>query len=89
MFWDALWWAPLSFIVASAYLENLRHLRSRTPDVLDFALRARTDQGSTVETLSRQRPVLLVFLRHAGCTFCREALADLAAQRRDVREPGR
>lgn len=42
---------------------------------------ARTSTGPTVAELSRQSPVLLVFLRHSGCTFCREALADLAAQR--------
>lgn len=85
---DAIWWAPLTFIVASVYLHRIRHLRGRTPDVLDIALRARTDRGFTVETLSRTRPVLLVFLRHAGCTFCREALADLALQRRDVEAAG-
>ncbi|MEM9721184.1 MAG: peroxiredoxin-like family protein [Bacteroidota bacterium] len=38
----------------------------------------KTHHGHTLETLSQQRPVLLVFLRHFGCTFCREALRDLA-----------
>lgn len=42
---------------------------------------ARTNAGPTVAELSHRSPVLLVFLRHSGCTFCREALADLAAQR--------
>jgi len=42
---------------------------------------AHTSAGSTVAELSRQSPVLLVFLRHTGCTFCREALSDLAKQR--------
>jgi hypothetical protein len=28
--------------------------------------------------------VLLVFIRHAGCTFCREALAELAADRQQL-----
>jgi peroxiredoxin len=42
---------------------------------------ARTTTGATVAALSEDRPVLLVFLRHAGCTFCREAMADLAARR--------
>ncbi len=39
-----------------------------------------TDQGASVKELSMQQPVLLVFLRHFGCTFCREALSDLAAR---------
>jgi hypothetical protein len=39
--------------------------------------------GRTLQELSDSKPTLLVFLRHAGCTFCREALADLAAQRKE------
>jgi len=31
---------------------------------------------------------LLVFLRHAGCTFCREALDDLARQRHELEAQG-
>ncbi|HYP06509.1 MAG TPA: peroxiredoxin-like family protein [Bryobacteraceae bacterium] len=85
---SALVSAPLSFVLASAYLRRLNRLRRRTIDILDFALRARTNQGATVDALSRDNPVLLVFLRHAGCTFCREALADLAAQRRDIESTG-
>ena len=37
-----------------------------------------TLQGENVAELSRRQPVLLVFLRHFGCTFCREALKDLS-----------
>jgi len=48
----------------------------------------RTNTGSTVAELSQRAPVLLVFLRHAGCTFCREALADLAQQRAALEKAG-
>ncbi|MDW8344362.1 MAG: peroxiredoxin-like family protein [Verrucomicrobiae bacterium] len=37
---------------------------------------------------SRQRPILLVFLRHLGCTFCRETLADISRRRRDIAKLG-
>jgi hypothetical protein len=47
-------------------------------DVLDAA---RTQSGESLGELSRKSPVLVVFLRHCGCTFAREALADVAAQR--------
>lgn len=48
-----------------------------------------TDQeGRTLEGLSRDRPVLLVFLRHLGCTFCREAAADVAEQRAAIEREG-
>jgi hypothetical protein len=37
-----------------------------------------TQEGESLGDLQRTRSTLLVFLRHLGCTFCREALADLA-----------
>ncbi|MFK8055025.1 MAG: SelL-related redox protein [Saprospiraceae bacterium] len=40
-----------------------------------------TNLGESVAELSSQQPVLLIFLRHFGCTFCREALGDIAKQR--------
>lgn len=47
-----------------------------------------TSRGESLGALSDRTPVLLVFLRHAGCTFCREAMADLARQRRRIEEAG-
>jgi peroxiredoxin len=43
-----------------------------------------TNQPATLGQLTEQRPLLLVFLRHLGCTFCREALADLARHRQEI-----
>lgn len=37
-----------------------------------------TQNGNSVYELSNDSPVLLTFLRHFGCVFCREALHDLA-----------
>ncbi len=31
--------------------------------------------------LSRQSPLMILFLRHRGCTFCREALSDLSIKK--------
>jgi peroxiredoxin len=49
---------------------------------------ARTDSGQSLLDLSQQHPILLVFLRHFGCTFCREALADLASNRAAIESRG-
>jgi peroxiredoxin len=87
-FADAIWWAPLSFILFTAYSDHLDRRRQCTSDVLDLALHARTDKGVTIGNLSCAAPVLLVFLRQSGCTFCREALADIAARRRDIEASG-
>jgi peroxiredoxin len=49
-----------------------------------------TESGRTLLDLSKESPVLLVFLRHFGCTFCRQAISDVAdlsdeLKRRNVR----
>lgn len=44
----------------------------------------RTQAGQSLLKLSFEQPVMLVFLRHFGCTFCREALDDLSRQREDL-----
>lgn len=47
-----------------------------------------TRTGVKLVDLCEASPVLLVFLRHAGCTFCREALADLAMERKVIEATG-
>lgn len=42
---------------------------------------ATTPDGVSLEELQRDRTTLVVFLRHSGCPFCREALADVAKNR--------
>ena len=48
----------------------------------------RTSDGRTIADLSSDRPVLLVCLRHLGCTFSRQALADVRDQRRAIEQSG-
>ncbi|MEZ5059893.1 MAG: AhpC/TSA family protein, partial [Saprospiraceae bacterium] len=47
-----------------------------------------TNEGANLLEVSSQKPVMLIFLRHFGCTFCRESLADLAEQRAGIEETG-
>jgi peroxiredoxin len=50
---------------------------------LDAAMLAmyRAQTGETLGELVTGRPVLLVFLRHFGCTFCREAVEEVSKKR--------
>ena len=41
----------------------------------------RAESGRTLLELSEESPVLLVFLRHFGCSFCRETLDRIAQVR--------
>ena len=43
-----------------------------------------TNKGISLQELSEHGKVMLVFLRHFGCTFCREAMADLNDRRADI-----
>lgn len=42
----------------------------------------------TLRELSDKTPTLVVFLRHLGCSFCRETLQSIAAQRKDIESRG-
>lgn len=48
----------------------------------------RSQLGHTLAELSQEQNVLVLFLRHSGCTFCREALADLSKQRAVIEGQG-
>ena len=48
----------------------------------------RTESGRTLLDLVDERPVLLIFLRHFGCTFCRQAIDDVAQVRGKLAERG-
>ena len=48
------------------------------------------EHGATVElgSLWRERPAVLVFIRHFGCIHCRDHVAELLAARPDVERAG-
>ncbi|MCB9267854.1 MAG: redoxin domain-containing protein [Lewinellaceae bacterium] len=50
--------------------------------------RMNLNTGEALFDFSFRQPVLLVFLRHFGCTFCREALSDISGQRQEIEAQG-
>jgi hypothetical protein len=74
IFNDLIWLVPFFLILRGAWRAYLADPGAASADVRD-------QDGESVDSLSKDQPVLLVFLRHFGCTFCREALADLRVQR--------
>lgn len=47
-----------------------------------------TNTGESLLNVTFQSPVLLIFLRHFGCVFCKESLVDLSARRTDFESAG-
>ncbi len=86
---DLIWWVPFALILKHAWVQyqsegDDAHLPAESSLLAD----AQTTGGMSLAELSQQQPVLLVFLRHSGCTFCREALADLSTGRAKIEKSG-
>lgn len=85
---DVIWWIPFALILEGAYRAHLNGRRATAPDVEQLALTMRTNQGDSLRDLSAHQPLLLFFMRHTGCPFCRESLARLGRIRRKIEEGG-
>ena len=48
----------------------------------------RTESGASLLALAEASPVLLVFLRHFGCSFCRKAISDIADLQPELAQRG-
>lgn len=44
--------------------------------------------GDNLYDYSNDQPILLVFLRHFGCVFCKEAMRDIAKSKIEIRDLG-
>jgi len=84
---DLIWWLPFGAMLYLAFKHNSDPSQKGTVDrqadwTLDQANDfAKTSTGQSISELSNKGDVLLVFLRHAGCTFCRETLDELRKSR--------
>ncbi len=72
-----IWVIPFFYILLAAYDENTAEESSpkRFRDLINFV---RTNKGDTLLELSSKQNVLLVFVRHFGCTFCRETVSEIS-----------
>src|SRR6201990_2830291 len=51
---------------------------SSPEDVAQVLGSIHTESGTSLLSLTEASPVLLIFLRHFGCSFCRQAISDVA-----------
>ncbi|WP_321474559.1 peroxiredoxin-like family protein [uncultured Paludibaculum sp.] len=86
---DGMVWVPVFAVILSSAHEMLLDVRRTvSPDLLRFAMRRKTQYGITLDEHTRLTPVLLVFLRHTGCMFCRETVSDLARRQAEIEAQG-
>ena len=48
----------------------------------------KTNKGNTLSDLSDQSPILIVFLRHFGCVFCKESMFDISKKKQQFSKEG-
>jgi peroxiredoxin len=89
---DLIWWVPFSMMLYAAFRfhSGARAIADEDVQSPEHAIAAtRTESGESLADLSDQSPLFMVFLRHAGCTFCREALGDLSVDRAKIEAEGK
>lgn len=86
---DLIWWIPFLMILWGAlrYYHAVESAHD-SPEADDPLRELTTLDGQTLDELADVQPQLVVFLRHAGCTFCREALTDISHQRKQIESAG-
>lgn len=86
---DLAWWVPFAMILWGAVRFHQSVGSAYQTSEADDPLRdLRLNTGHRLDDLADLQPQLVVFLRHAGCTFCRESLADIAKQRSSIESRG-
>jgi len=60
----------------------------QSDEVRELLASIRTESGRSLLELAEESPVLLVFLRHFGCSFCRKAISDVAELRGELKRRG-
>lgn len=88
---DVIWWVPFTMLLWRAARAYAAGEVPRSPlrfSPRDAMARALSNDGVSLLELSNEKPQLVVFLRHGGCTFCKEALDDLRKQRRGIESTG-
>jgi peroxiredoxin len=61
---------------------------SSPEDVAQVLASIHTESGTSLLALTQATPVLLIFLRHFGCSFCRQAISDVADLREELARRG-
>ena len=86
---DLIWWLPfVAILLHAARVLDAHRTNEDGLTLADVLRESRTQNGVSLFELSQQQNLLVVCVRHSGCTYCREALDDLARQKSSIQELG-
>jgi peroxiredoxin len=88
IFDDLIWILPFAVSLYETYrlvTRNEEWALQADEEMLDNMY---TSSGESISALSYRSPVLVVFLRHTGCPFCREALSVINENKQRIEQRG-
>ncbi len=86
---DIIWWAPFAMILWGAIrFHQTSGSAYAMPESDSPLFDLRSNDGRRMDEIADEKPQLVMFLRHAGCTFCRQSLSDLTKQRKRIEASG-
>ncbi|MCO5230232.1 MAG: SelL-related redox protein [Chitinophagales bacterium] len=89
---DLIWWVPFGLILYNAYLHDYlldkEIINCTEHNIKDLLSWHHTQHDESILEISQKQPVMLIFLRHFGCTFCRETLHEVGANKEVIESQG-
>jgi peroxiredoxin len=83
---DLIWWVPFASLLYLAFRHNTgTSIDAKTIELSDALRTIRSHRNASLQKLSEAAPTVVVFLRHAGCTFCRESVSHLQSACKEAR----
>ena len=67
---------------------NNTNMTETSPNQILWSQMITANSGENLYDLAANKPILLVFLRFFGCSFCREAISDIAQRRKKLEGQG-
>lgn len=90
---DLIYVLPFGLILYNVYAhdylldkEIIKHTEHNIKELLSWH-HTFQDKDSLLE-LSQKQPIMLVFLRHFGCTFCREMISEISKNKQYIEDRG-
>jgi len=85
---DGLWAVLLGLVLRRLYTAAFGTLPTEPVELRRGLSLPVSGSAETLDELSNHQPILLVCLRHSGCTFCRETLARVQRLRPEIERRG-
>jgi len=83
-----LYAAYLEFVIFNHYFIFLNVEISLVSEKKEMIAQARMNNGQSLREMSEQTPLLLIFIRHFGCTFCKETVSEVSRVEKVILDKG-